>query len=419
MRSLLSVLPFVALTFLSWGIYGPVLHEGQYDLGAPLQPSSLRPFICVGISYFAIAVVVPILMLQLRGENGHWTMTGTVWSFAAGAAGAIGALGIIFAFKFRGSPVYVMPLVFGCAPVVNTFVTMWMAGTYKEAGKIFFAGVLLVAIGAAGVMFFKPSSKNISVQEPGDGSITVVLTTVNESGQETTRWTAESLEDLQKQTKAYKLYMKKQPLTAKQMAFIPLSIALTALCWGAYGPVLHRGQMKMAGSRLRPLLCVGLAYFAIAVLVPVPLLKVFAEPGGWDPGGVAWSLAAGAAGAVGALGIILAFNFGGKPIYVMPLVFGFAPVVNTFTTVLSEGTLSHLTPPFFVSLGLVIIGAVTVLVFAPKPGKKSGPPQKPEEAKTPDGSTSRLEDAAANDDEANDAEREESAEETSASAAEE
>ena len=43
------------------------------------------------------------------------------------------------------------------------------------------------------------------------------------------------------------------------------SIATSIVCWGAYGPVLHKGQAAMQHSRLRPLLCVGLAYFAIAV----------------------------------------------------------------------------------------------------------------------------------------------------------
>ena len=57
----------------------------------------------------------------------------------------------------------------------------------------------------------------------------------------------------------------------------------------------------------------------------------------------------------------------------MPLVFGFAPVVNTFTTVTVEGTLRFVTTPFFISLGLVIFGAVTVLLNAPKPGKKPEP----------------------------------------------
>jgi hypothetical protein len=153
---------------------------------------------------------------------------------------------------------------------------------------------------------------------------------------------------------------------------VPLFIGLTALCWGSYGPVLHKGQAKMSGSRMRPFLCVGLAYFAIAVLVPLPLLQAFQEGGGWNASGVIWSLAGGAAGAIGALGIIMAFNFGGKPIYVMPLVFGCAPVVNTFTTVWHEGTYGELSSLFCASLMLVIGGAVSVLIFAPRGGKPAG-----------------------------------------------
>ncbi len=51
-----------------------------------------------------------------------------------------------------------------------------------------------------------------------------------------------------------------------------------ALSWGLYGPVLHRGQVEL-GSPMRALLCVGIAYFLIGVLVPV------AES--WVPGRVA------------------------------------------------------------------------------------------------------------------------------------
>ncbi len=365
------VLVFVALTFLSWGIYGPVLHEGQHDMGEALRPSSLRPFICVGVAYFLIAVVVPMVVLWTKGEKGGWTSSGALWSFGSGAAGAVGALGIILAFKFRGSPVYVMPLVFGCAPVVNTFVSMWMAKTFRDASLKFYASVALVALGAAGVMVFKPVAKNIKVDE--SNGIVVTLTEYGVAGGET-KWEAKDVEELRKKSeKAYKLYLKQQPLTPTQLFMIPLSIGLTALCWGSYGPVLHKGQMKMSGSRLRPLLCVGLAYFAIAVVVPLFFLNI--EPQAkWTATGISWSLAAGSAGAVGALGIIMAFNYGGKPILVMPLVFGCAPVVNTFTTIAWEGTFAALSPPFFVSLGLVICGATSVLIFAPRPGQK---PTKP------------------------------------------
>jgi len=49
------------------------------------------------------------------------------------------------------------------------------------------------------------------------------------------------------------------------------AIALTAICWGVYGPVLHFGRDAMQ-SALRPFVCVGLAYFLIAVIAPVALL---------------------------------------------------------------------------------------------------------------------------------------------------
>lgn len=79
-----------------------------------------------------------------------------------------------------------------------------------------------------------------------------------------------------------------------------------------------------------------------------------------------WSLGAGTLGAIGALGIIYAFNFGGKPIFVMPLVFGFAPVINTLFETTTKGMLSEIKPLFYPSLALVIFGAMMVLIFAPK-----------------------------------------------------
>ena len=44
------------------------------------------------------------------------------------------------------------------------------------------------------------------------------------------------------------------------------AIGLTAACWGMYGPVLHIGREHMH-SPLRPFVCVGVAYFVIAVFL--------------------------------------------------------------------------------------------------------------------------------------------------------
>jgi hypothetical protein len=355
------VLLFVALTFVSWGLYGPVLHLGQ----DAMDHSLLRPFICVGLAYFLIAVLAPVLLLRRGREPGQWSIVGAVWSFLAGAAGAVGALGIIVAFRARGNPVYVMPLVFGCAPVVNTLVTMWMTKTVKQAGTFFYAGVLLVAIGAAGVLVFKPQASGASKTESASAAA------------------AEG--ETESETRA-----SEPPLLARELFTIIAAIAVTALCWGSYGPMLHKGQVRMAGSRLRPFLCVGLAYFALAVILPAGILLGWPEPGRWSPLGTVWSLGGGAFGALGALGIIMAFNFGGRPIYVMPLVFGGAPVVNTLTSVIRSliqtGSPGQFRWLFYPSLLLVIVGAVMVLVFSPKarpePEKKA-PRPKPKKEKRP------------------------------------
>jgi hypothetical protein len=305
------------------------------------------PFICVGLAYFVIAVVVPLVRLWTIGERGHWSITGSVQSLVAGALGAVGALGIILAFNSGGSPIYVMPLVFGCAPVVNTFVTMVFARAFKEIRPIFYVGLILVIAGAVMVMVFKPAPA--AAQAPAGGAAAAAGTTA-----------ARPVDPL----------------------LVTVCIALTALCWGAYGPVLHKGQAAMAGSRMRPFICVGVAYFLVAVVVPLLLMQTQTEPAGvWTPTGAVWSLAGGAAGAIGALGIIMAFNYGGKPVYVMPLVFGGAPVVNTFTTVLTAlaaGKPLTTSPLFFVALLTVTVGAVTVLVFAPRPGKHATASREPE-----------------------------------------
>ena len=147
---------------------------------------------------------------------------------------------------------------------------------------------------------------------------------------------------------------------------VAISVVVAAICWGVYGPTLHKGQMAMEGSRLRPFICVGLAYFLIAVLVPLVLLGLWKRRGRFHRGGSLWSLAGGAAGAVGALGIILAFTFGGKPVYVMPIVFGGAPVINAIIGMSRAGSWGQASPLFFAGMLLVIGGAVTVLIFAPR-----------------------------------------------------
>ena len=381
MMQFLGMLAAIALTATCWGVYGPVLHNGREAMH-----SALRPFMCVGAAYFLIAVIVPTVLLIRGGEKGSWTTTGILWSLVAGTCGSLGALGIILALSFGGRPIYVMPLVFGGAPVVNTLLTAFMNRAFNQLKGLFLAGLLLVITGAVVVLIFKPQpaaadaaeqatepTPTLALLADADGPAEVAADTP--SAEPAAADTPPAAASSDEQTAAAAA----EPPTAtgravkqlgertEQFLEVLLAVALTICCWGSYGPVLHRGQVAMKGSRLRPLLCIGIAYFLIAVLVPLALLGPLGDEGSWNVGGIAWSVAAGSLGAVGALGAILAFSLGGKPFTVMPLVFGCAPVINTLTTSLLQGiALNEMSPWFLAGMLIVGLGAATVLAFAPR-----------------------------------------------------
>ena len=139
---------------LSWGLYGPTLHKGQMLLGG----HPMRAFLCVGLAYLLVAVLIPGVTLVGQGELRGFTATGTAIATAAGVAGAFGALFVIWAFRAGGVPTYVMPLVFGGAPLVNTAYSMWLHPPKTSPHPLLWVGIALVAVGAAMVLYFKPQS---------------------------------------------------------------------------------------------------------------------------------------------------------------------------------------------------------------------------------------------------------------------
>ena len=147
---------WIALAFgsaLSWGMYGASLHRGQLALGNPM-----RALLCVGVAYFLIGVLVPAGVLTSQGEMRGFNTTGTTTATFAGALGAIGAVFIIFAFRNGGSPTYVMPIVFGVAPLVNVATTMILHPPKSSVSPLLYLGFLLTAAGAGMVLYFRPQS---------------------------------------------------------------------------------------------------------------------------------------------------------------------------------------------------------------------------------------------------------------------
>lgn len=144
---------FVLGAIVSWGIYGPALHKGQVQLGHPL-----RALLCVGVAYFLIGVLVPVIALWREGELKGFNGQGTLIAILAGALGAIGAVCIIWAFKAGGLPIYVMPLVFGGAPVVNVLVSLLLHPPRTAPSPLLYVGFVLASAGAGMVLYYKPSS---------------------------------------------------------------------------------------------------------------------------------------------------------------------------------------------------------------------------------------------------------------------
>jgi hypothetical protein len=137
---------------LSWGVYGAALHKGQVLLGNPL-----KALLCVGVAYFLIGVLAPVLALAGQGGVTGFNMSGTIWAGLGGALGAVGAVCIIYSFRNGGLPNYVMPLVFGGAPVINVLVTMAMHPPKAAPSPMLYLGFLLVVSGAGMVLYYKPS----------------------------------------------------------------------------------------------------------------------------------------------------------------------------------------------------------------------------------------------------------------------
>lgn len=138
---------------VSWGLYGASLHRGQTALGNPM-----RAMLCVGVAYFLIAVLVPAASLTAQGEWRNFSFSGTAMATIAGALGALGAVCITLAFRAGGSPTIVMPLVFGGAPLVNVLSTMLIHPPKAAPNPMLYVGVLLAAIGAGMVLYFRPAS---------------------------------------------------------------------------------------------------------------------------------------------------------------------------------------------------------------------------------------------------------------------
>lgn len=164
---------YVILAGLAWGTYVPIIFYGGTELTT--KPGTiggrLASILCVGVAYFFMAVVIPVVLMAMRDDaKPEWRMNGLVFSSLAGIAGAVGAICVIFASKaavdqaklegLTGADVaryrvFIAPLIFALAPAINTLLSLvwhpkagepWHFG-FEVPGWKLPVGILLVAAG--------------------------------------------------------------------------------------------------------------------------------------------------------------------------------------------------------------------------------------------------------------------------------
>ncbi len=156
---------FAFLTVASWGVYGVFLHNGQTNM-ADAANGRYKAFLFVGVAYFLVAVLAPLLLLILSGASWKYPVSGMVWSLVAGIVGAIGAFGVLLAFGAAPNPKpayipVIMSIIFAGAPIVNAFVSMAQhppAGGWGAIKPGFWGGILLAALGGFLVTLYKPAA---------------------------------------------------------------------------------------------------------------------------------------------------------------------------------------------------------------------------------------------------------------------
>lgn len=151
---------------------------------------------------------------------------------------------------------------------------------------------------------------------------------------------------------------------------IPILFALgTALCWGLYGPTIQNARSTTgAWSPFKPYVFIGVAYLVFAIGGGLLGMKAkgdaFSFTGVYTPS-MLWGFLAGTLGALGALSLTSAMLNGGKPLFVMPIVFGGAVTVTAITSLIQTRGVTQANPLLWVGMLLVTFGVILVAMYTP------------------------------------------------------
>lgn len=175
-------LAFVIGAGLCWGTYVPLIFFGGKSLGdgSPGMGNRFAAILCVGGAYFLLGVLFPLAWFWMNGTgNAKATFSGITFSSLAGAAGALGAICVVFATSyaaqdkdFTSARLFIAPLIFGLAPLINTLFSLVWHPTEAEPWHVslpaasphwtLYLGIVLTGLGAAFVLYSKEATEELA-----------------------------------------------------------------------------------------------------------------------------------------------------------------------------------------------------------------------------------------------------------------
>ena len=150
---------FALLVAVCWGLYGPTLSQSRSALGSPF-----KPYVMIGVAYVFWAIGGGILGMLYKGDNFSFTGPGAgpgvIWGFAAGTLGALGALNLTLAMFSGGAamPQVVMPIVFGGAVTIASFVSVYQTRGVVETSPWLWVGVVGIFVSILLVAYNTPEA---------------------------------------------------------------------------------------------------------------------------------------------------------------------------------------------------------------------------------------------------------------------
>jgi drug/metabolite transporter (DMT)-like permease len=142
------------------------------QFGGKELKSPYGAFLCVGLAYFLIAILLPLGLFMAGEKKPDLRISGITFATLAGVAGALGALCVIFAVRSASraeDKLYIAPIIFALAPILNTIISLFWHPSSASPFQFglpqnppswkLYIGIVLAGLGAALVLYSKEEAE--------------------------------------------------------------------------------------------------------------------------------------------------------------------------------------------------------------------------------------------------------------------